>query len=66
MTGFDILKARKQANVSQTPLAKRLGLTNRCTLTDIEDGTVRVTKAWIEKAIAAVREIADESKQAVA
>ncbi|MEN6581653.1 MAG: helix-turn-helix transcriptional regulator [Armatimonadota bacterium] len=63
MNGFDILKARKAAGVSQQPLAKALGLRGgRGTLTDIEGGLVEVTPSFAIRAIAMIQQIADQNK----
>lgn len=59
MTGFDILKVRKQTGVSQSELARALKLRGgRGSLTDIENGCVEVTPAWALTAIATIEQIA--------
>lgn len=48
MTGQDLAKARKAAGINQRDLADALALKGgRGTLTDIENGTVNPTDAWI-------------------
>ena len=60
MNGFDILKTRRAAKtVSQESLRRQLGLVHRCSLTDIESGSIEVTDAWAYKAISAIQAIKD-------
>jgi len=47
MTGQDIEKARTAAGVNQTKLAKALGLVDRSSLCDIENGRIEVTERWV-------------------
>lgn len=65
MTGFDILKARKQAKLSQKTVVRALGLKGgRGSLTDIENGNVEVTAVWVQKALAAIDQVAAVEKAA--
>lgn len=58
MNGIDIRRARESAKVNQTDLAKALGLVDRATLTDIENGTIEVTTAYVLKAISVINGLA--------
>ncbi len=62
MDGSCIRKARKLAKVDQTPLAEKLGMVSRGTLTDIEAGVVDVTDAWAFKAIGIIQALSDEAQ----
>jgi DNA-binding XRE family transcriptional regulator len=66
MDGFDILKARREAKVSQVALAKRLKLVSRTALTDIESGAVEVTDSFVLKAMGAIQELRAEREQEAA
>jgi transcriptional regulator with XRE-family HTH domain len=67
MTGFDILKARKETGVSQTELAQALGLKGgRGSLTDVENCIVEADDEWIANAVATVLQISETKREHVA
>lgn len=51
MNGQDIKKARKAADVSQTELALALGFSSRHALTEIEQGKIEPSDAWVLKVL---------------
>jgi len=69
MNGIDILKARKAAKlqgrpVSQEELRRKLGLSHRATIVDIEIGRVEVTDGFVHHAIAVIEELASQKPAA--
>lgn len=65
MDGFQVLRARRAAHVSQWKLAKALRLCQRGTLTDVESGAVEVTEGWAYKALAKIQAIREEEDAAL-
>ena len=62
MDGFEVLKARRAAGVSQEQLRTAMDLCGRHTLTDIESGAVEVADAFVYRAIQKISEVADKKK----
>lgn len=57
MEGFEVLKARRSAKLTQEQLRRALGLVHRCTLTDIESGAVEITDAYGHKILSTIEQL---------
>jgi transcriptional regulator with XRE-family HTH domain len=64
MDGFQVLRARKEAGISQGDLAKALNLSSRNSLTDVENGLIEITTDWAIKAISKIRELKTQTDTA--